>query len=606
MNSKGISHSEPTNPAGPKGEGAPPRRKSLASQRGFWLVCTLIVGAIVFLPALRTPFLLDDYLQASMIEGTFPAKRGPTELYDFVNERDREVLKERGMLPWWSHPELQIRFFRPLSSLLRFAEHRVIGERPVLLHLHSFLWWALAVALARSLYRRALSSRALALATFVFAFAPSHAIPLSWLANREALLSFVFGAAGLGVYTRAREEGKTLFVLLSVALFSLALGCGEYALCFAGYVVAFELLARKRDGFFRRITSPLAFFAPAFSYLAYRKINGFGSYGSGFYTDPFREPVAFLKHAPGRFVSLFADVWFSLDDQTLDYQTSPLTLALVALVVIPLVAIAVQKTLAKLDVEQRSWASWMLCGSLLSLTPVLAVLPSPRLVGVSLLGAAPLVARVPERAFFHSTSQKVEPMPRRASAEITSVMAVLLGFFHLVHAPGTSFLITHRMRETAESFAVHAADLRSRLKDPTNAEVLVVRATAGPFFLPFAVGDRHAPPARWRILAHTGHALFLRRGPRTFDLIAPPEQCLFPAPGNLFRSLDHKLAVGDELTLPGLHAKVLEVDAQGPRIVRFNVDRDADAPTYTWITETKDGFPEVKLPEIGLGEPFHF
>src|SRR5262245_30076064 len=77
---------------------------------GLWLVSLL--GAIVFMPALRAPFLLVDYLQASMIEGTFPAKRSPIDLYDFVNDGDRAALVDRGMLPWWSHPKLEIRFFR--------------------------------------------------------------------------------------------------------------------------------------------------------------------------------------------------------------------------------------------------------------------------------------------------------------------------------------------------------------------------------------------------------------------------------------------------------------------------------------------------------------
>src|SRR5512133_3763042 len=56
----------------------------LTGRRG-WLALGLLflIGALVYLPALRSPFLLDDYLHASMIDGTFPARRGPFDLYNF-------------------------------------------------------------------------------------------------------------------------------------------------------------------------------------------------------------------------------------------------------------------------------------------------------------------------------------------------------------------------------------------------------------------------------------------------------------------------------------------------------------------------------------------
>ena len=77
---------------------------------------------LTFLPALRSPYLLDDYLHQSMVDGTFPGHRGPFNLYDFVNDTDRAVMLERGILPWWADPELKVRFFRPLSSLLLWID----------------------------------------------------------------------------------------------------------------------------------------------------------------------------------------------------------------------------------------------------------------------------------------------------------------------------------------------------------------------------------------------------------------------------------------------------------------------------------------------------
>src|SRR3954466_2834445 len=70
------------------------------------VVFLLAIGAILFSPALTTPLFLDDHLQGAMVEGTFPAARSPLNLYDFVDDGDRKMLTDRGLLPWWSHPQL--------------------------------------------------------------------------------------------------------------------------------------------------------------------------------------------------------------------------------------------------------------------------------------------------------------------------------------------------------------------------------------------------------------------------------------------------------------------------------------------------------------------
>ena len=90
----------------------------MAALRKAWLVVVLVGGAVLFSPCLRTPYLLDDYMHAAMVEGRLGITRGPFGLYDFVNDADRATLQHRGVLPWWADPQLKIRFFRPLPSAL--------------------------------------------------------------------------------------------------------------------------------------------------------------------------------------------------------------------------------------------------------------------------------------------------------------------------------------------------------------------------------------------------------------------------------------------------------------------------------------------------------
>jgi hypothetical protein len=564
-----------------------------------WIFPALVIlaGAIVFLPALRTQYLLDDYLHASMVEGTFPAKRGPFDLYDFVNETDRPVLTERGMLPWWSHPRLKVRFFRPLPSALRWADQRLFGRRPLLLHLHSLLWWVAVVAAARALFKRLLPARPALVATLIFALAPCHALPLAWLANREALVSLSLGLLALRAYLAFREHRSAREGLLATALFALAMSGGEYAVCLGGYILAYEIGTRG-EGLLRRAVGLVPFALPTIVYLAVRARLGYGTEGSGFYSDPFREPGAFLRAAPRRLGTLLAQAWLSLDGDTIMGSTPWWVIALLVGGAAALFVVPLRRALDHAAEGPRHAARWLLLGSFLALAPVLAVVPSPRLLGASMVGIAVAVALLLEHAWFPA-----EAPPRRGVAELTGFAAMLLGFAHLVHGPGTAWLIGRAYQQSSQAFRANADELRMRFG--ARDEVYVLRGAGGSFFMPFGINPGGAPPSRWRILAQTGHVLAIRRDARTLDLIAPKGQSLFPTgSGNLFRDQSTPMKAGARFVLSGLTTTILEAGPEGPRVARFEMDRPLEDAPSVWISETNLGFPEAVPPALGFGQPF--
>jgi hypothetical protein len=54
-----------------------------------------------------------------------------------------------------------------------------------------------------------------------------------------------------------------------------------------------------------------------------------------------------------------------------------------------------------------------------------------------------------------------------------------------------------------------------------------------------------------------------------------------------------------------MKVSVLESNADGPRRVRFELDRDLDSPTLLWLSEDHTGdFPETPPPQQGFGKPF--
>ncbi len=583
--------------------GTPALRHVSNERKRTWirLALLLVIGALIFFPALRSPFLLDDYLHASMIDGTFPGKRGVFDLYDFINAADRPVLAERGMITWWSDPNLEIRFFRPLASALRWGDHLVFGRNTLLLHLHSFAWWFAAVLGARSLFVRAMSARAAAVATFIFALAPCHVMPLAWLANREVFMSLAFGTFALSVYHRFRERRSWSQAGLATLLFALALLSGEYALSFAGFVLAIEIGIRG-EGIVRRGLGMLPFALPTLLYMAVRSVLGYGSRGSGYYTDPLRDPVLFLSTAPRRFVTLLANGWLSLDYESIDSTTSKWWLVVLVVFVTPLIVVPLRRTLAELDEARRRWFWFFVIGSLLALVPVMAVSPTPRVLGTSMLGVAPLVAMVLDHAWFVSADR---PADRSVMAQLSGFAAVLMGFMHLVHGPGASWLSALRIHDHAQQFVDHAKSLRERLQTPANAEIIVLRAVVNSFYMPFVLDPEGRLPVRWRILSQTGHALVLRRGPRTLDIVVRHEDRIYSSgPDHLFRQ-DHKsFKVGDVHTMPGVRMTILAVGPAGPRIVRYDFDHELESSSLIWLAENNDGFSIEEPLKIGFGKPF--
>jgi hypothetical protein len=559
------------------------------------LFVVLALGVLLFQPGLRSPLMLDDYIHAAMVDGTYGPPRGPFDLYDFVGAGEASQLVERGFLPWWSHPALKIRFFRPLASVLRWNDQRVFGRNPLVLHAHSLAWWVLAVLAARSLFKRVLPPRPLLLATAIFALAPCHVLPLAWLANREVLLSLTLGTLGLGAYARWREERRAKDGALAFLLFALAVLSGEYGLGFGGYVLAIEIV-RRRESLVRRALGLAPFVVPVATYLAVRARLDYGTRGSGFYADPIAEPLEYARLAPWRWLVLEAQAWLSYAADPAAGTRESIVVAVLVLAGLVLVLVVWRRVRANLDVRTREATSWLLLGSVFALAPVLAVLPSPRVLGVSMLGVAVVSSLIIERAWWPP-----DALARRGMAELVALVGTGLAFAQLVHGPGTSFLLARRHHTESVAFTRQTAELAARLGDVPSTDVVVVRGYARMFFAPFALTPHGKGPKRWRILSQTGHVLLLRQGPRTFDVVVKADSSVFPiGDGNLFRSKSLLVRNGDVFHMPGATASVMDVGPSGPRRVRFEFDDDLGP----WINEKNDDFADAELPLVGFGAPF--
>lgn len=560
------------------------------------LCVILLIGLVLFLPAVLSPLFLDDFLQGAMVEGTFPAKRGMLELYDFVDDTDRAEMMARGLLPWWTDPTLTLRFFRPLSSALIFFEHKLFSHRALPMHVHSLLWWAAATLAVHALYKRLLPYRPRLIATAIFALSPCHTLPLAWVANRETLISLTFGALAIGAQSRWRESRSARDAILALVFFGLALaGGGEYALCCGGYVLAMDFV--RRESIVRRLTGWLPFVVPALGYLGVRAMLHYGTAGSGYYSDPFHDPRAFLGNVPMRAMLLLGSDWMGFDPET--WRHGAMRGILTALVLTTMLALVVplRLTLARQTDDVKNAATWLLFGSFFALVPVLAVVTARRLLGASMIGVAPVVALLVERAWFPSDEE--DGQARTVAGSLVALAALGLGFAHLVHGPATSWLVSHQHKADASDFFVRVDFMKQTVGDPTKADVAMARGLSGAFFAPFALDPKGQPPARWSVLTHAGHVLVRRIDNRTLELVVPKGRSLYPVgERNLYR-MPKVMKTGTVITAPGYSVTILENGDLGPRHARFTFDRELDS--MTWFADDFDELRTLTLPEIGFG-----
>ncbi len=554
----------------------------------------LVLAVAVHLPALSSPLLFDDYAQAAMAEGRFVGARSPLDFYDYIDAANRDDLLASGNLPWWSDRQLTVRFLRPLASALRWADYRVFGHRVVWHHVHSLLWWGLAVAGVHALLRRSFERRAAFLGTAVFSVAVCHATPLAWLADRVALVSPALGTFALLSYLRWRDERRPRDALASLALFSLAFLAGEYATCLGGYVVATEL-ARRREPLGRRALGVLPFALPAAAYLWVHLALRYGAHGAGFYRDPLSDVFAYAQGVPRRLAVLLGVAWLGVEDAW--FYAPAWKLALLA-VACGVVAIPVVRVVRGLGEDSRAPAAIMLVGSLLSLAPVLAVDSAARVLGIPMIGVSAVVGLVLDRAWFPPS-----PVPRRGFAELTGLVALALGFVHLVRAPLDTVLVSRGLAVAGQRYKGRIAWVREHVGAAVST-VYVLRADSPESLLWGGLALDEDPPPRLRVLSFaSGRSLLLRTGPRSLELAAGSRPLVPVGPDDLFRRAG-ELKVGDVVRVPGMNVTILKTDEEDcPSRLRFDLDEDFDSPSVRWITDGETGYRVERPPEVGFGAP---
>jgi hypothetical protein len=263
------------------------------------------------------------------------------------------------------------------------------------------------------------------------------------------------------------------------------------------------------------------------------------------------------------------------------------TLVAIVFAIVIVVWLASRSAFAE-NPEARSFA----IGSVLALAPMAAALPATRMLGVVALGVAPVVALSLDHAW-------------ASKARVALACAIVLALLHLARAPVVSFMAARSFARTADAFEHRAAWLRERLGDhPADAGIVVARAGwQTVLFAPFAIAPDARMPKRWWVLSLAPHALMLRRGPKTLDIIVAKGKGYLPTGAyDVLRTSDDPLRAGDAFDVVGMHVTVVEGGGtSGPGRARFEFAEPFD--DLVWIEDSREGWKDAPPPALGFGAP---
>jgi hypothetical protein len=552
---------------------------------------------LLSIPALWGGLSGDDYIHRYKLLG-LPSIGTETNIYlDLFrffpgDPEGTQDLADIGFLPWWRHPEIRAAFLRPVTAATHVLDYTFWPDNVILQHLHSLLWYALAVGAITLVYRKLFPSAVTAgLASLMFLAEDAHALPAGWLANRNALLALVFGGLALLLHIRWRRDGRRRELILALLSLGVGLICSESALGALAYIVAYELTL-ERGPWLRRMGALLPYGVLVLAWRAIHIALGFGARGSGLYVDPAREPldfaIAVFERGPILFLSQWAQISVDFYIALPRYLQIGLTVSGIAVAVA--VVLLFYRLLRDIPVA-RFWG----LGLVLALIPQCAAFPMTRLLIFVGVGAFGLLATQVENLGW------LDGPPVERRGRLVRAGTGLLLALHLALAIPAKPVFVALIAPALDILEGNAASAPS---DETVAEQSVVFVNSNEFlaiYLPVIrfVEGGVAPKRIAQLFPMLASPTLTRVGERTINLRSE-KGFLNRDFETLCRSPALPFEVGDCIETKDFVVRVTEVTSEGrPSAASFQFHLPLDDDSLRWLYWKDGALREFRLPEVG-------
>jgi hypothetical protein len=546
----------------------------------------IVLGVLVSLPTLVSGLFLDDYQQRiALLTG------GDGNVFEFFHRGTAatEAQLQSGVVPWWTHPDTKVMFYRPVAQWLMKLDYRLWPDNLLVMHLHSVLWYGLVVFVAGLTYRRIMPTRwAAGLAALLFAVDAAHGPAVAWLANRNTLVCLTAALPSLLCYRQSRLSWQ----IVGCALFAFSLACSEGALAITGYYFAYEVFLSERR-WHERILRLLPYALVAVAWLAFWKYSGFGTAGPGFYIDPASDPSLFMKEMIYRFPAYLVGQFFlppaeifGLTEESgsrgFAFAYALIVMALLAWLLMPLL-------------RSSRLARFFGLGMLIAVIPICGSATVSRSLWFVGFGAAGLLALFVE----HFRSLSMSPARLRASAAFAGTMMVL----HLWISP----LLFVAYSKSGDVLDGLMDSRRVQLPDEgvPGRKVLAISALSYPGNITFPLlkdqalslgtAPTRTPPNITRIRA-------LSEGKGEFELLHKDADTLVVSSAtglDTLRPSRYGFAAGDRIVLNDVEIAVQSVSSgKAPTVIEYRFNPGV-LKSYEVIAWGGDHFVPAMLPAIG-------
>jgi hypothetical protein len=542
----------------------------------------------------------DDHIHRLSLRGSTTIAglmRAPLDLFRFASPEYNRSLMEQGVFPWWSDPDVRLSFFRPITSFTHLLDHWLWPESAFMAHAQTVAWFVALVLGVGALYSRLVAPAwVAALALFFFALDDARGGPVSWIANRNALVAGAFSVWSLVCFVRSERDGWRPGWLLGPLLFALGLLAGEGAASILGYLFAYALFMASGTPR-RRIVTLLPYLVLLVAWRLTSRALGYGSSGSGVYVDPLSEPFAFLVEVfvrlPILLLGQLAAPWSEI------YNAAPLVVPGMQYVLLVLAAAVIGGTAYLLVPLWRERRVRFFCvGALIAGIAPCATFPSDRLLTWIAIGASAVLAEL-LAALLLALEQ---PASSRWRPRIALTAAASILMFHAVLGP--VFLPIRSIGiESVRAVLERADHSLPQTPEIENETFVYVNPPGDPLasYIPIMradTGGRLPRAQRWlasgtcevaveRLDAHS-----LRVRPSAGFLQSPSEQML--------RSPRRPLNVGESVQLGGFSARITALTSDGrpaEAVIRF--ERMLEDPSLRWFRWSGARYEPCRPPAIG-------
>jgi hypothetical protein len=567
----------------------------------------LALWVVLYAPSLDSGFQADDYHILAMQKGSppFPAVEWNLTRFLLFGLTQPGMAREyidRGIIPWWSSPDLWIKTFRPLPGFLMSLDYHLFGDSPFPYHMHSLAWGLVLLLSFGLLLRRVFPGPVGVLALLVYTLSTVPSVPILWIVNRYSLVACAPAALGLLAHIRWREDGWRPGLPLSILGMGVGLAGGEIAWTVVAFFFAYELTAAPGD-WRQRLRALMPLFLLAIGYIVVYAALGFGASGSGIYLDRTRPPLEYLRTAVLHFGVLLGRICGGVPADLTLAQGLLVPMSVFGYGLTGMVLLSLRPFLSVEVPEARRRLAWFGLGTLLSLGPVLPALPMDRLLVGAFLGGAVVLAFLLERLSDSLRHRTGTGRTRRLGYRLVVAYLVLWNF--IVSPLIVGLEIIGRREGSRKSLQTV---LDSDLPDEKRAgqEVVILHAPGAPgqlvtwYFQAMLDYVGKPVPSSWRVLtiARCDHQLY-RTDSQSLEIVCLNGRMLATLPERFFRSSSRPLGPGDVIEAGPMTAEILESSDGYPTRVGFRFDRSLDSPDFLFL-EWRDGaLRKTGVPEIG-------